>query len=297
MAIDRNPLIGYLNRTPSASFSATTAAADYPAANLGTLPLPYVWRSSTYTPGSVAAQAITWTYGGEELSARLFSWVRHNASISDSTFRLQLYSDAGFTTEVADSDALDLVGGAEIWPPVYTDDELEWEDDNWWTAKYTSDQIAGKTWTRVIDLGAEYLHKSGKLTITDANNAAGYVQAGYLAIERAHQFTRGITLGSARGVQVVQSESEAAGVVYVGDGVVKRVFRGSFQYLPRSEAKNILGEMKGRNTRKDPFTWHPFPQEPKTWLVDSMFARFSEVDLGQYALAIHDSEPVSIVEV
>lgn len=297
MGIERNPLAGFESQTELATFVASSAAAGYPASNLNILPLNKVWRSADGSLGAVADSVITWTYeDGLDQGARLFSLVRHNLSLA-ATFRLQLYSDTALTTEVFDSDAADLIGGNEIWPPVYGDDELEWSDNNWYTGKYTARQIAGRTWTRVIDVGAVKLHKGGKLTITDPDNADLHHQAGFLDISRSHQFTRGISLGSSRGptTNEVTTQSDG-GVFYTSDGAVKRAFRGTFQNLPRAEAQNILGEMKTRYTKKRPFIWHPFPADPKTWLINSMFCRFNDLDLGQFAQQIHDSEPVSLIE-
>lgn len=300
MGVERNPLVGFEARDVLAVYSATSTAAGglYPASNLGFLPVNLVWRSASYTLGNIVDQVISWTYTGNvETASRLFAIVRPDLTIEESQFRLELFSDTAMTTKVFDSATADLIGGADIFPVVYTDEELEWEDDNYWTAKYTAAQIAGRTFTRVIDIGVLTLHKAGKLTLTDPNNPNLYLQFGFFGNARGHQFTRGIALGTNRGGQSNEVSSEAAGgVVYVSDGVYKRVFRGNFQFLQRSEAENVIGEMKARNTKKTPFIWHPFPADPKTWLRYSGLYHFSDLDLGQFAQPLHDTEPVSLIE-
>lgn len=96
-----NLRLGYLNRADAATLSSTpTLATAGPVTYLQSDSRGLISQAS-----STASQAIFGTWGGTAYTVSQFALWRHNLAYSD-TVRLQLYSDAGWTTQVYDSTAL-----------------------------------------------------------------------------------------------------------------------------------------------------------------------------------------------
>lgn len=77
-----------------------TAHADYPVTNLGDLRKPRTPLITT-APGAIAFSGVL----PADQSVQLVALCHHNAEVGE-TYRIQLYSDAGMTTGVADSGTL-----------------------------------------------------------------------------------------------------------------------------------------------------------------------------------------------
>ena len=138
-----------------------------------------------------------------------------------------------------------------------------------------------------------------RLTLTNTRNPAGYIQVGHLAIVRGQQFSRGVAVQSASGYASNSVVTQADGGREYGQLKMKpRVFQGTFPSLPRAEAE-LLKQMKGKHdiVPEQPFYWHPFPQDPTTWVRNSFMARNSDLGLHQVASAVRDSVPVSFRQV
>lgn len=288
-----NPVIGRDPWTSFCTFSATSAHADYPATNLGTMDFNQVWR----TAAAVSSVTITGVFS-RDLAMGMLGLCNYNGTQGD-TFRLQLCSDAGATAVILDTDDLTLPGGNALMPPCYSDDQLEAEDDNWWTATYRTDELENRRRHRMIWLGEQWLTRSFKLTLTKTG-PAGVLQIGALIPCRGYQFSRGIGVGSGRGHASSSVVTQADGGKEYGDLRLKpRVFQGQFMQLTQEEADEIVGEMKDRHdvVPENPVLWHPFPQVPRQWLRTSFPARFAALDLQQYIGPQRSGAPVNFREV
>lgn len=96
-----NLRIGYLNYADLATLTADPVATT-------TGPVTYLQsdaRGDIFLASSAASQAIKGTWGGTSYTVSQMTLWRHNLVYSD-TIRLQLYSDAAWTTQVYDSTAL-----------------------------------------------------------------------------------------------------------------------------------------------------------------------------------------------
>jgi hypothetical protein len=295
MPIEYNPVIGRDVWTAEATFTASSAAASYPAANLATADLSAPCRS--------VGLPATWTIEFTLPRARpvgLVTLIRHKQS-QGGTFRLELYRETALTTRLYDSDTdSDLDGGNVILPRCYSDGALEAEDDNWWTATYRTEELAGKSLCRPIWLRRQYLIQGGRLTLTNPTNPAGVYQMARLDVARGHQFSRSFALGASEGHAPASSVGPADGGKEYGERKQKpRVFNGSFNMLPRAEAMEVLGEMKDVHdiVPERGFVWHPFPKQPELWLRTTMWARNAELPLGSFALPKHNATPLSFREV
>lgn len=292
MTATYNPVLGRDPWTALATFTADSAAAGYPASNLASSDLNQVWRSTATTA------EISFTLS-RALPVGFVAMLRHNMS-QGATFRLRLYSDAAWTTLKYDSSTdTALVGGQDVWPVSYSFSQLDFEDDNWITWQYRSEQLTGQAWDRPVWLtNNRYLVQSGKLTLTNTFNSAGYVQVGRLEIARGYQLTRGIALQSASGYAPNSIVSQADGGKEYGQLRMKpKVFQGTFPSLPRDESE-LVKDLKRQHdvVPEQGIFWHPFPTDPTLWLRNSFYARFADLGLHQIANPVRDAVPISLRE-
>ena len=100
-------VIGFPRWTELLTLAGGSWAADYPLANLKTLPLSRVARSADAT---VASTQLTATLSPAR-PVRLVGLCRHNLSLA-ARYRLRLYQDAVLSTVLYDS------GWGDVWPRV-----------------------------------------------------------------------------------------------------------------------------------------------------------------------------------
>jgi len=156
--------------TPNDGDTATLTAAP---AMVATLPQTYLQdqaRERVARTTSTAAQDIkgTWVSGKVIAACAL---VRHNLTTSG-TWRLRLYSDAAWTTLVYDSGAIAVIKAKAL-------GDLEWGVDPLGASVFTGWALAfSQMWF------ASVTARSFTLTLTDAANPAGYLEASRLYIGR-----------------------------------------------------------------------------------------------------------------
>ena len=289
MSSDRNPVIGFPRFTESVTYTASSAAADYPATNLGVLPLAQIWESTGVSGEWIKGEL------DKPRGARFFLICRHNFSIT-ATFRLRLYDDDAATQSelVFDSDtAEDFIGGNEVWPLVYGD-ELEWEDDNWLTGKYTEEELSDTVWYRPIWLDRIYLFKSFRLDITDDSNTDGVLRVGMIDVSQGWQPSRGITPGHESGFEERTSTVTAHGGVDYHERLnKKRYFRGALPFLPRDEAKGKAFELLRQHDTNVPFAWLLDPTDTKHWLRDCFLAKNEKLSALQRGHRNYETVPLN----
>ena len=279
MSTETNPVVGFGRLTDLVTFTAQTAATDYPATNLKELPLAQIWESS--------AAGTQWIKGefDQKRAARLFMICRHNFSTS-ATFRLRLYEDAAATqaTEIYDSDAdTDLVGGNEFWPVVYGD-ELEWESDEFLTGKYSDRERSDTVWYRPIWLDRLYDFLSFRIDFTDDAPVGGVMRVGLIEVAEGVQFSRGFAFGGETGFEPRTTTVTAfGGVSYHGRRNKKRIFNGQLPFVPRDEAQGRAYELLRQHDEDIPFAWIPDPTDTKNWLRDAFLAKNARLTALQRA--------------
>lgn len=177
-------MIGFPNRIDGGTLSGGSWLAALPLANLQNRIIGKVARSST---DATADTKFDIDFAAEK-NIRALSLTNHNCSIN-ARYRIRASTVSNFATSVYDS------GWLDVWPDVYTTDNLEWEDDNWWTCKYTDEQRAGYTAALIHILPANTLARYWRIEIDDTANAAGYVQVGRVFIGPAWQPTNNMSYG------------------------------------------------------------------------------------------------------
>ncbi|WP_157879013.1 hypothetical protein [Pararhodospirillum photometricum] len=160
--------LSYINRARDAALSGGAWAS--------TLPLNNAIRGSvSRVARSVNAAATSTQFAVDLGRARpidLIGLIRHNC-----TPAAQIRVTAGTVPSGAD---LYDSGWASVWPEIYQTEDLEWEDDNWWTGTVDVEDIDV---TRVDFFKVLPGFVSGRywsVYIDDEGNTSGYVQFGAL---------------------------------------------------------------------------------------------------------------------
>ena len=193
-----NCMIGYPNRIDSAALSGGSWAASLPRANLQSRILGKVARSADATTASTKFDADL----GVTKNIRAVAIVNHNCSI-DAKWRVRGASDSGFTSVLFDS------GWTDVWPAVYPSANLEWEEPNWWSGKYTDEQKTGYTWMAKILASANIVARYWRIEIEDPANAAGYIQIGRAFIGSVWQPSYNMSYGHRMGWETKTAVQEA----------------------------------------------------------------------------------------
>lgn len=287
----QNGVIGFPRWTDKGTFVANGGSynATYPVTNLQTLPLSRVARTSTAASANTKF-AITFP---KPYAVRLLAFVGHNSTL-DGTFRVRLYSDTGLTALLYDSGV-----GQPFWPPVYATDDLEWEDDRWWSGGYSSDEIAGYRATRPIWLDKLYLVQGIAVDVVDTGNPAGFFQLGLFEVAQGWQVGTNFTPGAQYGFRARTQIIEAIGGVKYADRRDKpRQFSGVIDYLDRDEALARAFEHQRQMDIDIPFLWMPDPTATVHLLRQTYLARNVDLGLMSYAQAMDvDSLPLRFEEV
>lgn len=279
-------ILGWPSSTDEFTLAGGNWQASYPQANLQAMPLSKVARSLSLSPLDtviLATSDITRRVG-------LMALARHNLTLA-ATIRVRLYQDSAMTEQLYDS------GVYEVWPEVYPYDTLEWEDDNYWTGKYSDAELVGLTWLWLWWGGQDYMAAGVRIDIADPGNPVGYVQAGYLEIAGQYQVGLNFLYGAQYGFRFRTIATEAlGGAKYFDDKVKPRTFKGSF-HLTHNEALAKQLEMLRQRDICDPVIWLPNPDDQVNWVRTAMLAQFTDPGMFSYFGLDIDEVPIALEEV
>jgi hypothetical protein len=282
-----NCIFGWPRWTEETTWGGGSFNATYPRTNLGTLPLSRVARTSSASLANAQFTGVV----PKDRAFRHAAFVGHNMTAA-AKYRFRLYSDTALTTVVYDS------GWVDVWPVVYPASEIEWEDDNWWTGKYSTEEMAGYVWTTVIWLDRLYLARGFKAEIDDTGNPDGYVQIGLFEVGAGWlasvNFEYGTEYGFRFRSRVVESDG---GVRYFERRAKPRVLRGAISAIDRDEALARGFEIQRQADIDKPFLWVPDADDAVHRLRTAFLARNVDPGLFRYASAGVDAVPIAIEEV
>ena len=208
------------------------------------------------------------------------------------------FSDTGSGTHTILGPIIYRSDWEDVWPIVYSDEDLEWEDPACFTGKYSLDEIEGYVWTRPIWLAAIYLTRAVRVEIDDTANPDGFVQIGLCEISAGWQVPANPALGAQYGFRFRSTERESWGGIKTFERRPKpRVARGSFPLIDRNSALGRWFEHLRQGDLVDPFLWFPQPDVPRHWLRESFLAR--NVDPGLSAMTEFEADdlPYALEEV
>lgn len=221
------------NLADNSILSGGSWSASLPLANLKNRTLARVARSTDLALASTTFDIDV----GADKTWRVLALVGHNLSLG-ARHRILAGDDATFATYEHDT------GWEDVWPAVYSDDELEFGDLNWWEATYTEEERQGYTWTHIHRFMEMANSRYVRVEIDDVANANGYVDIGRLFIANGWFPSRNINVGAALGWQD-DSEVQRAygGSEYFNELPRYRVARFTIAHLEESEAYSKAFEM------------------------------------------------------
>lgn len=231
-----NAILAYGNLVDSATLSGGSWVSTLPLTNLQDRRLGKVARSASV---ATADAQFDMAWSSAKL-LRVVALVNHNFTLT-ALYRIRLSNDPTFATSIADS------GWRDVWPVVYPPGSVEWESPNFWTGKYTADDIEGYNPTLVYILPTSMNAKYIRVEIDDPDNAADYVQIGRPFAGEGWQpqqnFEHGWSLAWDTGTEVQEALSRAE---YFNVRRARRVARLEFQGMDRDEALGRTFEIQRR---------------------------------------------------
>lgn len=286
-----NAVIGFPRQTDNFTYSGGDFEAAYPATNAQNITYARVARSESLS-ASPSPQVFLQGTSATTRIVRMFGIAAHNMRPATSpTFRLRLYSDAAYTTEIYDS------GVENIWPPPYTYAGRSWYTPFFWIGGYSNEEIGGQIPFRPIYLDQAYAVKSWRIDFYDENNTDDYIQVGLFEVAAALTLPVNFGYGSQYGYKHITKTVEL-------DGGLKRfdvydpsyVFDGRVEYMPEEQAQNNFMELFRQHGLSVPFMWLPFPLRPTTWLRTSKMVNLADPGLFAHAEYGYDSVPLRLEE-
>ncbi|MFC7515101.1 hypothetical protein ACFQUU_08805 [Herbaspirillum sp. GCM10030257] len=168
-------MIGFPNRADSAALSGGGWVATLPITNIKDRTLGKVARSTNLLPANTQFDIDQ----GTAVNTRALAFVNHNFSL-DAKYRIRGTNDPG-GSYAPGALAYDS-GWSDVWPEVYPYGTKEWEEDSFWSGKYTPEEIEGYTRTLVHLLPINLAVRRWHIEIDDQTNPAGYAEFGRLFI-------------------------------------------------------------------------------------------------------------------
>ncbi|EFL53000.1 conserved hypothetical protein [Solidesulfovibrio fructosivorans JJ]] len=168
---------------------------------------------------------------GVERTIQAVAVIGHNADL-DGRVRLTGYNDADFSDLAYDSGWLDL------YPPLFSPSDLEWEDENWWSGRISSEDLGEDVRTYVRILEQQFL-RYWQWEFDNRTNPAGYLDIGRVFMGPgwvpAGKMTRTPTLAAETDTVVVRS---LAGSIYSRRRKSRRVAQFRIERMDQVEGTN-----------------------------------------------------------
>jgi len=213
----------------------------------------------------------------EAVAIRTVLLLRHNFT-TDALWERIFYSDDAWTDEVYSS------GLTPVWPVL--DLDLEWEDNNWWTATYTEEERAA-TQTKAIDILPERIYaQSFVIRVYDSGNPDGFLAARVLDIARDMQLPVNYRYGASWGLESrTQSQEAKGGAEYFDIETPRGIFRGQVPQVPDADIKKYIYQLQRLADTHTPFLYIKNPSDSSTWLEGAGFVRSKALDPIEHASA------------
>lgn len=253
------------------------------------------WNSGGTLPTGLVEGTI---YYVRSTGTNRFTLHTTSTDATNNTSKIDVSTSGSGTTYVLRGLTFDS-GTFDVWPRVYGDSP-EWEDDNWWTGKYTDQEIASyRSPTRPYVLDNVYLAKTITVQINDTSNTNGFVDLGMIEVSRGWQFQVNPDVGAQFGFRFrsrsIESES---GTKEFQRRSKPRVFNGTIGLASQDQTYENAFQDQRQLDEDTVFLWFPHPLQEKHWLRNSFLARNVSPGLLGYTTQNDGySIPISIQEV
>jgi hypothetical protein len=232
----KNCMLGFPNRTDASVLSGGSWAATLPLSNLQSRLIGKVARSANTAPASTKFDVDL----GAGTKIQAVCLRNHNISLAG-TYRVTASTSSSFAALSYDS------GWLDVWPVVYPWGTLEWEDDNFWTGKYTVEQTQGYTVELDHLLPTTKVARYWRVEISDTTNSDGYVQLGRLFIGPVWQPKINMSYGASVAWETKTGVQESiGGAEYFQPRTPYRVSKFSLNWMDQDEAFSQAFELMRR---------------------------------------------------
>lgn len=166
-------------------------------------------------------------------------------------------------------------GWKDVWPEVYPYGEQEWEEDSWWSGKYSAEELDGYTATLTVALPKVVTHQYWQLEIDDTSNPDGYVEIGRLFIGPAWQPSKNASYGLARQFETDTTvTSSLSGVRRFQPQKPRRVTRMTIENVTENEMLSRAFDMDRRAGVDKEVFWVENPDDTVHAIRRQFLARF-----------------------
>ena len=229
-------MIGFPNRTDAAVLTGGSWVSILPLSNLQSRVIGKVARSANT---ALASTKFDIDLGaGTKIQAACLR--NHNISLSG-TYRVTASTSPSFAALAYDS------GWLDVWPMVYPWGTLEWEDDNFWSGKYTVEQTQGYTAELDHILPMLKVARYWRIEFNDASNPNGYIQFGRLFIGPIWQPKINMSYGASVAWETKTGVQESiGGTEYFQRRTPYRVAKFSLNWMDQDEAFSQAFELMRR---------------------------------------------------
>jgi hypothetical protein len=231
-----NCMLGFPNRADSAVLSGGAWVPTLSVSNLTDREIGLLARTTSAAPAS----SIIVIDLGASTKVQAISLRNHNLTLK-ARYRIVGSMTADFSVLSYDS------GWADVWPEVYPWGSLEWEDDNWWSGKYTKEETEGYITELDHLLPQIKALRYWRIELSDPKNPAGFIEAGRLFIGPVWQPKINMAYGASLAWETSTTASAAlGGAEYFQRRTPYRVGKFSLDFMEQDEAFSKAFEIQRR---------------------------------------------------
>ncbi|HAO01702.1 MAG: hypothetical protein Tp170SUR00d2C46354221_52 [Prokaryotic dsDNA virus sp.] len=246
MALDPNKIVlCWPNYVPAATLSGGSWVPTLPLAHVQDRRLSVVAKTASLDP---ADTRFTLTLPGRR-RLHAVAIAAHNLSPT-ATVRARAYRDAERTDEIADT------GVQNVWPIVYTLNDVIWGDDNFWNRRLSEEDRATYTPLMILFFDERVIGTAVDVELSDPGNPDGAIELGRVILTDAWQPEYNISYGVQHGYNSGTTMTEArdpSRTEYADEVTPKRTVSFDLKLLNEDEAflrlhrlqrtQDIVGEL------------------------------------------------------
>lgn len=193
------------------------------------------------TNDNLASTIINVDLGASKAAVQSMVIVNHNLSINTSLFRIRLSDDNTFTTSDYDS------GWIDAYESLFSTENLEWENDNFWFGKLLVDDLGGYSLNIIHLMPDSYFNRYARIEFDDTTNVDGYVDFGRLILAPIQNLDINMEYGSNIGWIDNSLISESiGGAEYFDDRSKKRELKFTVGAMDKEESMQRMFELQRR---------------------------------------------------
>lgn len=276
----------FYNHADAATLSSGSWLAGAPLTNLQQ---PLLSLRARSTNDDLASTTMRIDLGATIPVVRLIAFARHNLSTA-ATVRILAGTTAG-ASDVYDS------GSFDAWPAVYLPEDLEWEDDNFWSGQITAAEAAGYPISLIHDCGENIVARYWTISFSDTSNPDTYVELARLWMGPIWSPRYNFAFGNGFAWESrTVAEYSLGGVAFFDERPPARVLSLRLPALSAAEAFGAVLDAQRRLGTSGQLWVRPAPDDAAREFKRSFLAHFRQVDPIVQAFASIREAPMVLEE-